>query len=179
MGDGTPGTPKDYPQLGVQPTRSSTANSHNAAAKLCNNFLMSMHLLPLPLNVGDKGNKNFIKEKDMCQTAVFRKFASYLLTEKKEDKSWKFSYGVAKNRFGEVRGLVERIFGRECVNKNDPGGTSAKGTKYNQTGKDAWFLVLKSKLESEMMYRCAISGYIMLCCVLVWSLLFEINITAW
>ena len=102
----------------------------------------------------------------MCQTSMFRKFATYLLTEKRADRTWKYSYGVAKNRVGEARLLVERIFGKECVNKNDEAGTSSKGTKYNQSGKDAWFLVLNAKLDSEMFHRCANSGC---CCAVLCS----------
>jgi hypothetical protein len=151
---------KDYLQMGAVPTRQATANSHSAAAKLCNHFLGTMGKDPLPDGSLDKGKKGFIGEKEMCQTSMFRKLATYLLTERKEDGSWKYSYGVAKNRFGEVRGLVERIYGTGCVNKNDKDGTAVKGTKYNQNGSDAWFLMLKSKLDKEMMYRCAQSGSI-------------------
>ena len=43
--------------------------------------------------------------------------------------------------------------GNNCVNKNDKANTEVAGTKRNEQGDDAWFIILRKKLDKEMFYR--------------------------
>jgi hypothetical protein len=121
-------------------------------------FLSTMDLEPLPLGKGDVGKEGFIQESVVCKVTMFRKLATYMMELKKEDGSWKYHPGTVKNRFGEAKLQIEKMFGKQCVNRNDPECTKVTGTKRGEAGDDAWFSMLKSKLDREMMHRCQMTG---------------------
>ena len=152
------GSPKAYTELGGDPMRKSTINAKAAGLKMVNTFLVSMQLHPLPPSKDARNQKGYIKEKVMCQVSMFRKLATYMLELKKPDGSWKYRPFTAKNRIGEAKLQVEKIFGNNCVNKNDKANTEVAGTKRNEQGDDAWFIILRKKLDKEMFYRCFMSG---------------------
>jgi hypothetical protein len=142
--------------MGKEPSRSSTKNSHEQALKLFNEFLGTKLMGPLPLSSTDR-ERSKSTQKQVCQVNLLGELATFIRDAKKEGE-YRFKPGSAKNRLGEIKGQIERVFGAMCFNRHDPDGTRGRGTRFDEIGPDAWFKVLKRKLEKDVFHRCWETG---------------------
>ena len=164
--DDPPNKSKEFEELGANPTRTKTISNHTAAVKLLNEFLTAKGMSPLPAKPTDNYSENVCKEKDVCTLSFMRQLATFIKEaqdpllpgQTPEDKSWRFRPGPGKNKLGDIKGQIERIFGKECWLHNDRVNCSVSGTRWNEKGSDAWFSILRKNLNDEMFYRCYQNG---------------------
>ncbi len=157
-----------FTEMGANPTRASTITNHAAAVKLLNDFLTAKGMSPLPNDKNGIKRKNVCKEGDVCQIAFLRQFATFIKELKNSDDTWRFRPGPGKNKLGDAKGQIERIFGKDCWVRNDKKNSSVTGTRFNEKGPEAWYPMLRKNLHDEMFYRCYNSGNR---AVFVWYLL--------
>ncbi len=182
---GPKSTPKDainfptaarvFGEMGSTPTRPATQANHAAAVKLLNEFLALKGVHPIPKDKNEVGNADVCTEAEVCQVSILRQFATFLkeatnsLESREEEGTWRFRPGTGKQRLGDVKGQIERVFGKDCWVRNDPVNSCTTGTRFNERGADAWYSILRKNLSTEMFHRCWLSGYKCGCCSVSFS----------